>query len=290
MKRKWRSLSIAHVLAVTVLVPVAMNPPTAAAYWNGTIMAGRVLRDWGPNVETSACRVAAYARIDGNLSLLLPNHCKERVGPDEQPYAPAYTNGDVQIGWWGVPNSSWQDRDLTYITLDVNSDWYPTSGRNRIYRGENGSFDIYWYMTTAPTSAGDGCPSFPRGGSYPDTVRRMWQQTMMTTSWYNTRLATGLTNEGDGCVVFTDFGQHTNCCDSGTPVISDDLTTLSGMITAYNSNYDGNVDEGTKTNTGNNGNPALYFIPTYAGLQDLDAYFDTHSTMTGAKLCITSSC
>lgn len=62
------------------------------------------------------------------------------------------------------------------------------------------------------------------------------------------------------------------------------------MITGYNSNYDGNVDEGTKTNTGNNGNPALYFIPIYAGLQDLDAYFDTHSTMTGAKLCITSSC
>ena len=50
------------------------------------------------------------------------------------------------------------------------------------------------------------------------------------------------------------------------------------------------VDEGTKPATGTNGNLALYFNPFYEGLQDLDAYWDTHGNHTGAKLCITSSC
>lgn len=113
MKRKLRSLFIALVLAVTALVPVAVNPPTVEAAWNGILMAGRVLRNHGPNppVNTSACRVAAYARVDGNLSLLLPNHCKAAF--NEQAFAPAYTNGGVQIGWWGNPDESWQDNDLT---------------------------------------------------------------------------------------------------------------------------------------------------------------------------------
>ena len=67
-----------------------------------------------------------------------------------------------------------------------------------------------------------------------------------------------------------------------------DRTTLSGLMTGYNSAV-GAPTEGTKVLT-NNGQPALYFNSFYEGLQDLDAWFDTHSNNTGAKLCITSSC
>jgi len=34
----------------------------------------------------------------------------------------------------------------------------------------------------------------------------------------------------------------------------------------------------------------LRYNSFFEGLFDLDAYFDTHSNHTGAKLCITSSC
>lgn len=90
---------MAALLAVTVLAPVAANPPTVAAAWNGIVMPGRVLRDWGGN--TSVCRATAYGRADSNLVLFVANHCKDAF--NEQPYAPAYTNGGVQIGWWGDP-------------------------------------------------------------------------------------------------------------------------------------------------------------------------------------------
>jgi hypothetical protein len=65
MTRRWRSLFMALVLLVAVLVPVAVNPATVEAAWNGINMPGRVLRDWGGN--TSACRATAYGRVDSNL-------------------------------------------------------------------------------------------------------------------------------------------------------------------------------------------------------------------------------
>lgn len=175
----------------------------------------------------------------------------------------------------------------------MNSVWYPANSRNRIYRGDfntNGITDApdYWVMTSKPT-ANDGCAGFP-DGAYPDTSHRMWQQTMATNNIHETRNVTGLSSLNDGCVVFTSFGMHNNCCDSGTPVIrAGDLTTLNGILGDFNANF-GAPDEGTKSNTGTNGNPALGFRPLYEGLADLDAYFETHSTNTGAFLCINSAC
>ena len=128
---------MALVLLVAVLVPVPVNPATVEAAWNGINMPGRVLRDWGGN--TSACRATAYGRVDSNLVLFVPNHCKDAF--NEQPYAPAYTNGGVQIGWWGNPGTSWQDNDLTYITLDVNSVWVPIE---RAQPHLPGRLDLQW--------------------------------------------------------------------------------------------------------------------------------------------------
>ncbi len=286
---------MALVLGVTVLVPVAMNPPTVEAAWNGIIMPGRVLRDWGPNppVNSSACRAIAYGRVDSNLVLFVAQHCK--IAFMEQPYAPALTNGSVQLGWWGVGTAtscncptSWEDNDLTYITLDVNSPYYPTSNRNLIYRGPNG-IDNYWHITTQPGQF-DGCEGFPAGGAYPDTSYRMWQKTMTSTYQLENRDVKGLHFHHDGCEVFTDGGQHNDCCDSATPIIRySDQTTLNGFLTGVNTLVT-SVDEGTKPATGTNGNPAMFFNPMYEGLQDLDAYFDTHGNHTGAKLCINSAC
>lgn len=289
MKRKWRSLFMAPVLAVAFLAPVAVNPPTVAAAWNGITMPGRVLRDYGG--PTSACRATAYGRVDSNLVLFLANHCRDPLNGDVH-YGPAYTNGGVQIGWWGDPGASWEDTDLTYITLDVNSVWYPSSGRNRIYRGDltfNGdTSDDYWYMTSQPGQF-DGCDGFPAGGAYPDTSYRNWQETMVTNYPYVAHDVTGLRINNDGCLVFTKHEQHVACCDSGLPLIRySDQTTLNGLMTGVNSQV-GAPTEGTKVLT-NNGRPALYFNAFYEGLQDLDAYWDTHGNHTGAKLCITSSC
>lgn len=290
MSRHWRSLFMALVLAVTVFVPVAVNPPRVEAAWNGIIMPGRVLRDFGGN--TSACRAAGYARVDNNVSLLVPNHCKDAW--NEQPYAPAYTNGGVQIGWWGNPGTTWEDNDLTYITLDVNSVYYPTSGRNKIYRGDVAG-DDYFYMTSQPTAV-DGCAGYPTEPlGYPLLgAHRMWQSTMTSTTAYQARQITGYAFSNDGCLVFTKFTEHLGvCCESGAPVIDPavDPTTLAGFSTGYNENIPaGDVDEGTKGDADINGVRYLYYNTFFEGLEDLDAYFDTHSTMTGAKLCITSSC
>lgn len=302
MKRKWRSLSMALVLAIIVFVPVGVNPPRVEAAWNNVIMAGRVLRSVNP--DTSGCRATAYGRVDSNLVLFVANHCKDfgELSGNDMPYGPAYTDLWVQIGWWGYGTTkacncplSWEDNDLTYITLDVNSVWYPSSGRNRIYAGDadnSGTVNSndYWYMTSQP-GVYDGCAGFPAGGAYPDTSYRMWQYTMSTSTDYDVGSVTGLTNSGDGCQVFTKFGEHYGqCCDSATPIIRySDQTTLNGLVTGFNDQI-GTVSEGTKPATGTNGNRALYFNPFYEGLQNLDAYWDTHGNHTGAKLCITSSC
>src|SRR5262245_35496259 len=103
MNRKWRSLFVALTFAVTALVPVAFNPPTVAA-WNGIIMPGRVLRNAGDG-PTSACRALAYGRADSHLVLFVANHCRDDV--HDVHYGPAYTNGGVQIGWWGNPGTAW---------------------------------------------------------------------------------------------------------------------------------------------------------------------------------------
>jgi hypothetical protein len=283
MKRKWRSLSMALILAVLVFEPVAVNPPPVEAAWNGVVMAGRVLRSVNP--DTSGCRATAYGRVDGNLVLFLANHCKqfgEQFGND-MPFGPAYTDGGVQIGWWGngttiacnCPNS-WEDNDLTYITLDVNSVWYPTSGRNRIYRGDvtgNGlTSDDYRNMTTQPT-ASDGCSSYPIGGTWlDDNVYQMWQQTMTTTYTNRVGTPTQKTSVNDGCLISSNLSVHGSCCDSASPWVGSwDTTTLHGLAT----DAPGGL---------------LRYNSFFEGLFDLDAYFDTHSNHTGAKLCITSSC
>jgi hypothetical protein len=268
-----------------------------SAAWNGIIMPGRVLRNFNDG-NSSACRATAYARVDGNLSLIVPNHCKDAF--NEQPYAAAYTNGGVAIGWWGVPGASWQDNDLTYITLDVNSVYYPTSGRNKVYRGDvtnNGlTSDDYWYITTNPTSS-DGCAGFPAGGAYPDSSYRMWQSTMASTLDYEFAESldgwgvTGLEFHGDGCYVFTKFTTKAsiNCCDSGTPIIRwSDKTTINGFMTGYN-DVRTTVNEGTKVNTVG-GVRALFFDPLYEGLDDLNTYMVAHSLQQGAWLCQTSAC
>lgn len=287
-KRKWRSLFMAPVLAASASVPVALNPPTVEAAWNGIIMPGRVLRDHP--APTSACRATAYGRVDSNLVLFLADHCRDPLNGDVH-YGPAYTNGGAQIGWWGNPGTSWENNDLTYITLDVNSVYYPTSGRNKVYKGNVPGPDDYWYMTTQPGQF-DGCDGFPAGGAYPDTSYRLWQRYMTTTYQYETGHVTGLTFEGqvDHCVVFTDFGEHPWCCESGTPIIRySDQTTLNGLFSIYN-DYAPAADEGTKSKYGSNGELAVAFQPLYEGLEDLDTFWDNNGNHTGAKLCISSSC
>jgi hypothetical protein len=274
MKRKWRSLFMALVLAGTVLVPVAVNPPTVQAAWNGIVMPGRVLRNHLDGT-TSACRATAYGRVDSNLVLFLAHHCRDADNGDV-PYGPAYTNGGVQIGWWGVPGVSWENNDLTYITLDVNSVWYPSSQRNRIYRGDftdNGlTASDYWYMTTQPTSA-DDCSSYPIGGDWlDDNLYHMWQQYMTTTTDYRVGTPTEETNVNDGCLIHTNLNAHASCCDSGSPFVGSwDTTTLHGLATDAPGGF-------------------LRYNSFREGLLDLDAYWDTHGNDTGAKLCITSSC
>ena len=91
MKRRWRSFFMALVLTAMVYLPVAVNPPPAAAAWNGIIMPGRVLRNYGDGT-TSACRATAYGRVDSNLVLFLANHCRNSANGDVH-FGPAYTNG-----------------------------------------------------------------------------------------------------------------------------------------------------------------------------------------------------
>ena len=73
------------------------------------------------------------------------------------------------------------------------------------------------------------------------------------------------------------------------PVLRFDTSTLSGLMTGFNSAV-GGPTEGTKQLTGTNGNPALYYNSFYEGLQDLDAYWETHGNQTGAVLCTSSLC
>lgn len=99
----------------------------------------------------------------------------------------------------------------------MNSVWYPSSGRSRIYRGDltfNGlTSDDYWYMTSQPTSS-DGCAGYPASGAYPDTSDRNWQETMVTNYPYVRRDVTGLRTNNDGCLVFSTHEAHV---DAATP-------------------------------------------------------------------------
>ena len=286
---------LAAMVLATGIGSLSSPTPASGATWNGIIMAGRPLRDKTNTVggATSNCMVAAYGRVDGNLVVFLPHHCRDAAKGDV-PYGPAYTNGHVQIGWWGNPNSLWENNDLTYITLDVNSVWYPSSGRNRVYRGDvNYNYKVdsedYWFLTTQP-GVNDGCAGFPAGGEYPDKSFRMWQPTMAADTRYEAGNVTGLTKLYDACTVFTDFDAWNEGVPSGTPVIRySDKTTLNGIIGMYNA-WTNQVDEGTKSNYGYYGYPAVAFRPLYETLEILDTYWDGHGLKKGAFLCINSAC
>lgn len=238
-------------------------------------MPGRPLRDdktAGGQPIGNQCRSIAYARVGGDLALLVANHCRSG---SEYAGSAAFTNNWVQIGTWGLTNTAWANNDLAYI--DLADAFRPYYGANQVYRGEVPG-NNWWTITTQPGQF-DGCDGFPAGNAFPDTSYQNWQATKTSTTayrtghvtdWYETkaqRIAAG----SDGCLMQTDFSLHSQCCDSGSPFIRySDTTTVNGIAT-----------------TGFGG--VLQFNPLHEGLQDLDAFWDAQNG-TGAWLCTTSAC
>lgn len=205
----------AALMAVALTLSVAS---TALAFSGPSPWPGRPLRYDGSGDQ---CQALAYARVGGSIVMLTANHC--RLGGEVEG-APAYTNGNVQIGTLGHMDASWTQNDLVYIVL--NSTYRPTSGLNQVYFGPLGN----WTITTNPTSS-DGCAGFVSG----ETVWHDAQTTWTSSNAYVVGTEEVKVNHASdpGCTIESTIAPSGgSTVDSGSPFFrSADATTITGVTT-----------------------------------------------------------
>ena len=254
--------------AVALLLGASATPVAAMT---GPILPGRPISTDGHT--GNGCRAWAYGRVNGAMVLFVADHCFAT----QQEGAAVYdmgANPDQFIGYMGKRSNLWGGNDVAYIVLD--STRIPSSGRNRIYRGDvtnNGlTSDDYWYVTHQPDW---GCSEPYLNTHYYDVVYVPFQSSQSTTTDYRYGRMLGHTSNGnDGCLVATDLQSRLSqgvCCDAGS---------------AFVPSWDTGTVWGVATDAPNN---KLRFNSVKEGLDDLNAYMLDHGG-SGARLCTTSAC
>lgn len=272
MKSKFSRVFAALVVAIALMLPMA-GTVAAADYDGNDNLAGRPIR----GTATDWCQGMAYGRINGQMVLFTSGHCYADttgtsgldVGDD------IYNSVGVRLGVLGDKRGAW-DKDLGFIWLADGK--YPSTGLNKIFRGDN----EYWTITQPYPSNDISCDNIKYGGTFNSWPRGVYHNFQTTiTSNYPKRYGgvTGFSSYTDAshCTLQTNLEWHgPTYADSGSSFI---LTGYGDQVFAGASSVTCRCEGGT-----------IQVTPVYSGIHALDNFWEANGNNLGAYFCADSTC